>query len=206
MILLDTNVISELMRPNPNSVLADWVADLPAATLFTTSITQAEILHGVMLLPAGKRRSAFEAAAEAMFRDDFAGRILAFGSEAAPLYARIAVARRKAGRPISPFRCPDRRHCKCDGGNHRDAKRAGLRGLWGEDSRPLARLTDGPKRIYRTTTPASATIRSLLAFNTPPRWTMANRDELLRRISIDPNVCFGKAMYQRHPNLGIAHR
>jgi toxin FitB len=103
MILLDTNVISELMKPNPNPSVAEWVADLPAATLFTTSITQAEILHGVTLLPAGKRRSAFEAAAEAMFRDDFAGRILAFGSEAAPLYARIAAARRKAGRPISHF-------------------------------------------------------------------------------------------------------
>jgi len=103
MILLDTNVISELMRPNPNPSVAEWVADLPAATLFTTSITQAEILHRVMLLPAGKRRSAFEAAAEAMFRDDFAGRILAFGSEAAPLYARIAAARRTAGRPICHF-------------------------------------------------------------------------------------------------------
>lgn len=103
MILLDTNVLSELMRPIPDPGVADWVADRPAATLFTTSITQAEILHGLMLLPAGKRRSAFEAAAEAMFRDEFAGRILAFGSEAAPLYARIAVARRKAGRPISHF-------------------------------------------------------------------------------------------------------
>lgn len=51
----------------------------------------------------GKRRSAFEAAAEAMFRDDFAGRVLPFGSDAAPLYAQIAVARRRAGPPISHF-------------------------------------------------------------------------------------------------------
>jgi predicted nucleic acid-binding protein len=103
MILLDTNVLSELMKPIPDPGVADWVAGRPAATLYTTSITQAEILHGVMLLPAGKRRNAFEAAADAMFRDDFAGRILGFGSDAAPLYARIAVARRKAGRPISHF-------------------------------------------------------------------------------------------------------
>ena len=103
MILLDTNVLSELMKPTPDPVVMNWVGGRPAATLFTTSITQAEILHGVMLLPAGKRRSAFEVAAEAMFRDDFAGRILGFGSEAAPYYARIAVARRKAGRPISHF-------------------------------------------------------------------------------------------------------
>lgn len=103
MILLDTNVLSELMKPTPAPAVTDWVASRPATTLYTTSITQAEILHGVMLLPAGKRRNAFEAAAEAMFRDDFAGRILAFGTEAAPLYARIAVGRRKAGRPISHF-------------------------------------------------------------------------------------------------------
>jgi hypothetical protein len=103
MILLDTNVLSELMKAAPNQGVVAWIAARPAATLYTTSITQAEILHGVMLLPSGKRRSAFEAAAEAMFRDDFAGRILPFGSDAAPLYAQIAVARRKAGRPISHF-------------------------------------------------------------------------------------------------------
>jgi hypothetical protein len=103
MILLDTNVLSELMKPAPNQGVVAWIAARPAATLFTSSITQAEILHGVMLLPSGKRRSAFEAAAEAMFRDEFAGRVLPFGSDAAPLYAQIAVARRKAGQPISHF-------------------------------------------------------------------------------------------------------
>lgn len=103
MILLDTNVLSELMKPTPDPGVVGWIAVRPAATLYTTSITQAEILHGVILLPAGKRRNAFDAAAEAMFRDDFPGRILAFGSDAAPLYAQIAVARRKAGRPISHF-------------------------------------------------------------------------------------------------------
>jgi predicted nucleic acid-binding protein len=56
-----------------------------------------------MLLPAGRRRTGIEAAAEAMFNEDFEGRILAFGSDAARLYARIAAERRRSGRPISHF-------------------------------------------------------------------------------------------------------
>jgi len=103
MILLDTNVVSELMKPAPAESVMRWMAAQLATSLYTTSITQAEILHGVMLLPAGRRRNAFEAAAEAMFRDDFGGRILPFGSDAAHPYARIAAERRRAGRPISHF-------------------------------------------------------------------------------------------------------
>jgi predicted nucleic acid-binding protein len=80
-----------------------WIAAQPIQSLYTTSVTQAEILHGVGLLPAGRRRRAVEAAAEAMFREDFAGRILAFASDAAPLYAQIALERRRMGRPISQF-------------------------------------------------------------------------------------------------------
>jgi predicted nucleic acid-binding protein len=71
--------------------------------LYVTSITQAEILHGVMLLPGGRRRSALEAAAIEMFETEFVGRVLPFGGDAAAPYARIAVERRKAGRPISHF-------------------------------------------------------------------------------------------------------
>ena len=103
MILLDTNVVSELMKPAPAESVARWTADQPAASLYTTSITQAEILHGILLLPAGKRRTALEAAAEAMFNEDFGGRILPFGAEAARPYARIAAERRRADRPISQF-------------------------------------------------------------------------------------------------------
>jgi predicted nucleic acid-binding protein len=103
MIVLDTNVVSELMKPAPAASVVRWVAAQPAGDLYTTSITQAEILHGVMLLPRGRRRKAFELAAEAMFREDFAGRVLPFGGDAAVLYARIAVERRRAGRPISHF-------------------------------------------------------------------------------------------------------
>ena len=91
------------MKPAPAAAVARWIADRPAATLYTTSITHAEILHGIMLLPAGKRRSALETAAEAMFDEDFGGRVLPFGGEAARAYAQIAVQRRRAGRPISHF-------------------------------------------------------------------------------------------------------
>lgn len=103
MIVLDTNVVSELMKPAPAPVVARWIAEQPATMLYTTSITQAEILHGILLLPAGKRRGALEAAAEAMFEEDFGGRVLPFGGEAARAYAQIAAQRRRLGRPISQF-------------------------------------------------------------------------------------------------------
>ncbi len=103
MIVLDTNVLSEMMKASPSAGVARWLAAQPATSLYTTAVTQAEILHGVMLLPAGRRRGAIEKAAEAMFDEDFAGRVLPFGSDAARLYARIAADRRRAGRPISHF-------------------------------------------------------------------------------------------------------
>lgn len=103
MIILDTNVVSELMKAAPAERVLGWIAAQPASALYTTSITQAEILHGLALLPTGKRRNALESAAEAMLREDFAGRILPFGSDAALAYARIAADRRRAGRPISHF-------------------------------------------------------------------------------------------------------
>jgi hypothetical protein len=103
MIILDTNVLSELMRPAPAGSVVEWTSSQAAASLYTTSITQAEILLGILLLPSGRRRSSLEAAASALFAEDFEGRILGFGSEAAPFYARIAAGRRRAGRPISHF-------------------------------------------------------------------------------------------------------
>jgi hypothetical protein len=103
MIILDTNVLSEAMRPAPDAEVLGWLAEQPAASLYTTSITQAEILHGLMLLPPGRRRRSLEAAAASMFEEDFGGRILGFGTEATPPYARIASERRRAGRPISHF-------------------------------------------------------------------------------------------------------
>jgi predicted nucleic acid-binding protein len=103
MIILDTNVLSELMKPRPAPAVVAWMSGQPAASLYTTSVTQAEILYGLMLLPRSRRRSALEAAATSMFAEDFGERILGFDRDAAPAYAQIASDRRRAGRPISHF-------------------------------------------------------------------------------------------------------
>jgi len=101
MIVLDTNVISELMRPIPSTQVVRWVTNQPATGLFTTAITEAEIFSGLELLTKGKRRAGLEAAAEAMFADDFAGRVIGFDSQAARAFATIAARRRALGKPIS---------------------------------------------------------------------------------------------------------
>lgn len=115
MIILDTNVVSELMKPLPAERVSHWVAQEPAGNLCTTSITQAEILHGVLLLVPGRKRKALEAAVEAMFEQEFAGRVLAFDSDAARAYATIAVERRHAGRPISQFDAQIAAIARCTG-------------------------------------------------------------------------------------------
>jgi hypothetical protein len=101
MIILDTNVISELMRPRPCPQVVGWVAKQAATELATTSITEAEVLYGIEVLKKSKRRDQLLAAAEAMFAEDFAGRIFAFDSDAARNFAEIAAGRRALGRPIS---------------------------------------------------------------------------------------------------------
>ncbi|MCL2450384.1 MAG: type II toxin-antitoxin system VapC family toxin, partial [Polyangiaceae bacterium] len=99
MIVLDTNVLSELMRSFPSETVLAWLAPHPAASSFITAASEAEIRVGVSLLPAGRRRRALEEAAEGLFTD-YRGRILAFESEAAKAYAEVVVARRNSGRPI----------------------------------------------------------------------------------------------------------
>ncbi len=103
MIVLDTNVLSEVMRVSPSPTVLRWLAKQAPSRVFTTTITQAEILYGLGLLPAGKRRAALEAAAAEMFEEDFAGRILPFDSDAARVFPQVAIARRKAGRPCTQF-------------------------------------------------------------------------------------------------------
>lgn len=100
MIVLDTNVLSEIMREAAEDRVLEWISSQPSASLFTTSLTEAEILYGLAVMPGGKRRKALEDAAEGLFAD-FEGRILAFDSGAARSYAQIASARRRSGRPIS---------------------------------------------------------------------------------------------------------
>nr|WP_015061774.1 type II toxin-antitoxin system VapC family toxin [Acetobacter pasteurianus]AFK89051.1 PilT protein-like protein [Acetobacter pasteurianus] len=103
MIVLDTNILSELMRSGPDGAVLTWMSRQPMMTLFITAITQAEILYGLALLPKGRRRDLLIVAARGMFEEDFSGRILPFDSEAARVYAEIAFRRRQAGEPISQF-------------------------------------------------------------------------------------------------------
>jgi predicted nucleic acid-binding protein len=100
---LDTNVISELMRTHPDQAVFAWVSSQPRSGLYTTSITKAEILFGIAVLPAGRRRTVLASAAEAMFSEDFFDRVLPFDGAAAVQYARIFTARRRTGKPIEPF-------------------------------------------------------------------------------------------------------
>jgi len=73
MIVLDTNVLSELMKPKPSARVTAWVGEQPASELFTTAITEAEIFYGIELLAKGKRREALLEVAEVMFSEDFRG-------------------------------------------------------------------------------------------------------------------------------------
>ncbi|MCL1960213.1 MAG: type II toxin-antitoxin system VapC family toxin [Desulfovibrionaceae bacterium] len=99
--LLDTNVLSELMRPTAAPDVLTWFASRAISAVYTSSITQAEVLTGIALLPAGQRRDALARVAQAMFAEDFAGQILNFDSAAAEHYALIVASRSALGRPIS---------------------------------------------------------------------------------------------------------
>ena len=101
MIVLDTNVLSEALKPAPSAKVREWMARQAPAGVFVTAITQAEMLYGIEALPAGKRRNALAAAVDAIFGLEFAGRILAFDDSAAPIYSAIIASREKLGRPIS---------------------------------------------------------------------------------------------------------
>ena len=105
MIILDTNVVSELMRPGPDANVVAWVAGQAASNLYLSTISEAELRYGVEILPTGARRDRLLAEVEGMIREDFAGRVLPFDSASAQTYAVIAAARRAAGRPISHSDC-----------------------------------------------------------------------------------------------------
>jgi len=100
-IVLDTNVLSELMNPQGLSTVKSWVAAQSREKLFITTITQAEILYGIAILPAGKRSQALKASAQTMFIREFVGQILVFESKSAEFFAEISSNRKKIGKPIS---------------------------------------------------------------------------------------------------------
>ena len=101
MIVLDTNVLSELMRSRPAARVVEWVDGHGAQTLAITSITVAELLYGVARLRQSKRKGHLAAAIEALVHEDFADRVLAFDGPAAEHYADIVAERERQGRPIS---------------------------------------------------------------------------------------------------------
>lgn len=103
--LVDTNVISELMRSEPSHSVLSWFAAHESTDLFLSAVSEAELRTGVAILPAGKRRDSLTAAVDAMIEKDFAGRVLPFDSAAAKAYAAIVAGRRVAGRPISEADC-----------------------------------------------------------------------------------------------------
>lgn len=101
MIVLDTNVVSELMRPVPEPSVEAWVAGRDGTALFLTAVSEAELRYGVAVMPTGRRRDVLSTALDAMLRQDFAGRVLPFDRDAAQTYATIAADRRLAGRPVA---------------------------------------------------------------------------------------------------------
>jgi hypothetical protein len=118
MIVLDTNVLSEEMKPAPEPAVHGWLARQNPLDLFTTAVTEAEIFYGVAIKPDGKRKRDLETAAQRIL-SLFAGRILPFDSAAAREFAQIVIDRRRADQG---FRRTDRcdhalaRHDPCDAG------------------------------------------------------------------------------------------
>lgn len=105
MVVIDTNIVSELMRAEPSAEVLAWMDDRPARELFVTAVTEAEVRTGIALLPEGRRRRGLAEACERAFGSLFAGRVLPFDGDAARAYAEIASARGVLGRPVSQADC-----------------------------------------------------------------------------------------------------
>ena len=101
MIVWDTNVLSEIMKPAPDSNVLSWVDSIPTSQTAVTAITVAEILYGVSRLPDGARRRKLMTVAESIFDEEFRNRILVFDADAAVEYAALVVEREAAGLPIA---------------------------------------------------------------------------------------------------------
>jgi toxin FitB len=101
MILLDTNVVSEPLRPAPDTRVIEWIDAQPLETLFLSAITVAELRAGVALLPAGRRRAALQDSLETRVLPLFAGRVLPFDLGCTPAYAELMAKARAAGVAIA---------------------------------------------------------------------------------------------------------
>jgi predicted nucleic acid-binding protein len=100
-IMLDTNVVSELMRPMPNPAVLAWVDAQSDRDLWLCSVVVSELLYGLARLPSGARRSQLTQAFETMLTEDFAGRVLAFDLPAAVVCADLVSAREQLGQPLA---------------------------------------------------------------------------------------------------------
>ena len=100
MIILDTNVLSELMLPAPEKGVIDWVDAQPRSSLWTTAITIMEIRYGLQILPGGRRRSVLLQRLEAALNLKIEGRIVSFDTAAAEHAGDIMAERQRKGRPI----------------------------------------------------------------------------------------------------------
>jgi hypothetical protein len=100
-ILLDTNVLSELIRREPNEGVVGWLDSLDASEVATTAITAAELLYGAARLPRGRRKQRLSQAIDELIEEDFDGRVEPFDVTAAAHYAALVSDRDALGRPIS---------------------------------------------------------------------------------------------------------
>jgi len=100
MILLDTNVISETFKPTPATNVATWLSSTPIERLFVSSITKAELLYAVALLPDGKRKQALSEVIQKFLEDRIVNPIESFDQDDAVAYARISAHRQKIGHKI----------------------------------------------------------------------------------------------------------
>ena len=99
--ILDTNVLSALMSVPPVAAVIQWMDEQAADRLFITAITVAEVRYGLGIMPEGRRRTDLITQADAMFGQDFRGRILSFDERAANAFGELSSHRRALGRPIS---------------------------------------------------------------------------------------------------------
>lgn len=115
MIILDTNVVSELVRPVPEPAVVAWVDAQPASDVFVTAVTAAEMVYGVARLPPGRRRTHLAEKVELMVKVRLARRVRAFDVVAAGHYGAIVARREASGRPISMADAQIAAICRSDG-------------------------------------------------------------------------------------------
>jgi len=102
-IVLDTHVVSELVRPSPNRSVVEWVDEHDSSELVLTALTAAELRAGVALLPEGRRRDELGMRIESLLVETFAGYVLAFDVGSSAYYAEVLAVRTRGGRPITTF-------------------------------------------------------------------------------------------------------